>query len=301
VSADRTDIAPRGKRFKVQLWALLGMNSYVLSYPGKYLCLPVLNCYACPVGVVSCPVGSITAFALVRQVPYYIIGFLGLIALSVGRGLCGWACPFGLLQDVLYRVPSRKWRLPQAANGLKYALLVVLVIGLPALLGSGAESSGTERIVAEAAGALDYCALVCPVGTLEAGIPGLLVNADLREHASWRTAGKFAILGIVLALVVVSRRGFCRTLCPIGAMMAVGSRLSLLQMRTDRDRCTHCMRCVRVCPTASRLVPSESDQREASAECVLCLDCVRTCPEPEVLSAAFAGRVVSASQGKAHV
>jgi ferredoxin-type protein NapH len=294
----RSDIAPLGNRLKIQLWSLVAFNSYFLSPKGKYLCLPVLNCYACPVGAVSCPVGSLTAFALFRQIPYYIIGFLGLSALAVGRGFCGWACPFGLLQDALYRTRTRKLRLPRAVNALKYVLLVVLVIGLPFALGSGRNNTGTERIVADAAGGLDYCALVCPVGTLEAGVPGLLVNSDLRERASWRTVSKLAILVIVLGLMVVSRRSFCRALCPVGAVMSLGSRISLFQLRTDTAKCTRCMRCVRVCPTASRLVPAEPGEKDATAECVLCLDCVRACPEAGALSARLGSRTVALSQGK---
>lgn len=293
-----SEIGNWGRRLYLQLGALVAFNGFFWRAQGKYFCLPVLNCYSCPVGTVSCPIGSLTAFSLVQRIPYYIIGTLGLIGLSVGRAFCGWACPFGLLQDGLFRIPSRKWHLPRAVNGFKYALLVVLVIGLPALLGAGGESTGTERIVDDSAGALDYCALVCPAGTLEAGIPGLAANSEFRERASWRTVSKLAILVVVLGLMVVSRRSFCRALCPLGAAMAVASRVSLLRLRTDPEKCTRCMRCARVCPTGSRVVPAEDGGREASAECVLCLDCTRSCPEAGALSARLGGRVIAKSQGR---
>ena len=298
MSTRRSDIAPLGKRLKLQLFSLVALNSYFWSPVGKYVCVPVLNCYACPVGAVSCPIGSITAFALFRLIPYYIIGTLGLVGVTVGRAFCGWACPFGLLQDALYRLRSRKWRMPRPANWLKYALLLVLVIGLPALYRKGQDKTGADRIVAEKVGARDYCAFVCPVGTLEAGVPGIVVSKDLRAKATWRTWSKFAILFGVLGLMVVSRRSFCRTLCPLGATMALLSRASLLRLRTDSAKCTRCLRCVKVCPTDCRKVPERAGQAEATAECVLCLDCVRGCPEPGALSALLAGREISVSKGK---
>jgi len=297
----RGELGNWGRRLWLQLAGLVAFNGFYWREWGKYFCLPVLNCYACPVGTVACPIGSLTAFALIRDIPYYIIGTIGIVGVSVGRAFCGWACPFGLLQDGLYRIPSPKWRLPRAADGLKYGLLAVLVIGLPWMLGAGLQSSGAQRILEQDTGSIDYCALVCPAGTLEAGIPGLAVNPDIRSRVSWRTWSKLGILVVVLGLMVVSRRSFCRGLCPLGALIALASRISLLQLRTDPEKCTRCMRCTRVCPTACRTVPEEPGGKETTAECVLCLDCVRSCPETGALSARLAGRVIAMSQGKKDV
>lgn len=293
----RSEIGAAGWRVRVQLLCAALFNSYYLAPGGKYLCLPVLNCYACPIGAVSCPVGSLTAFALLRRIPFYIIGFLGLLGLGVGRGFCGWACPFGLLQDALYRVRSRKWQLPAAADKLKYVLLVVLVIGLPLILGGGKGKGAQERIIAEKTGAVDYCALVCPAGTLEAGLPSLARDPQIRARASWRTWSKIGILLAVLGLVVVSRRSFCRALCPLGALMALSWGTSLLRLDTDEQKCSRCMRCAQVCPTAARMVPDAAGDKEASSECIMCLDCVRACPESGALAARLAGRSVMTSRG----
>jgi len=295
--AQRLDIGRSGGRSRVQLLSLALFNSYYLSAVGKYLCVPVLNCYSCPIGTVACPIGSITAFALVRRVPYYIIGFLGLMAVSAGRAFCGWACPFGYLQDWLYRIRSPKFKLPRAADSLKYALLVVLVVGLPVALGKGNRETPAERITGGSSRAADYCALICPAGTLEAGVPTLIATKQARARVSLRTWSKLAILGLVLVLMVFSRRSFCRGLCPLGALMAVSAGLSALNLRTDPATCTRCMRCVLVCPTASRYVPAAEGEKEASPECVLCLDCVRSCPEPSALSARFVRRAILTSGG----
>lgn len=293
----RPEVGRSGRRGICQ-WIGLGLfNSYYLSPVGKFLCIPVLNCYSCPVGVTACPIGTLSAFALARKIPFYLLGFLGLCAVAVGRAFCGWACPFGLLQDLLYRIPGPKWKLPRVADALKYVLLVVLVLALPFILGGGKMSGASDRVTGEATGAVDYCSTVCPAGTAEASIPYLIKDPQVRAAASWRTYGKIAALVAILGLVVVARRGFCRALCPLGALMALGSGLSLLRLRTDRDKCTRCMRCVKVCPMNCRRVPQGDAAKEATSECVLCLDCVRNCPESGALSAQFAGRCVSAAKG----
>jgi ferredoxin-type protein NapH len=294
----RGRIAPWGSRLKWQLVSLAAFNSYFWAPAGKYLCLPVFNCYACPAAAVSCPIGSLTAFALVRQIPYYIIGTLGLVGVSVGRAFCGWLCPFGFLQDALYRLPTPKLRWPRPASWLKYAMLLVLVLGIPYLRGGGRDAAGSDRVVTESTGAIDYCALFCPAGTLEAGVPGLVANPGLRDLVTWRTWSKLGIMFAVLALMVFARRSFCRGFCPLGALMALTSRLSRLRLHTDHTACTHCQRCVRVCPTEARTVPATASAAEATAECVLCLDCVRACPEQGALAAMLSGKTIMRSRGR---
>jgi ferredoxin len=287
------------RRLPIQVLSLVAFNGYFWESSGKYLCVPVLNCYACPIGTVACPIGSLTAFALVRRIPYYILGTLALLGLSLGRAFCGWACPFGLLQEGLYKIPSRKLRLPKVFDALKYVLLVVLVIALPLALGKGKSETSRQRIVEGTSGAIDYCALVCPAGTLEAGIPALVSNAEVREALSWRAWSKIGILVIVLGLMVVSSRSFCRALCPLGALMALTSRISLLQLGTDVDKCTRCKKCVRVCPTEARIVPDAAGEKEATSECVACLECVKQCPESEALFARLGSRTIMVSSGNA--
>jgi ferredoxin len=298
----RAEIGRPGWRGRVQAISLVIFNSYYLSPVGKHLCVPVLNCYSCPVGTVACPVGSVIAFAAVRRIPYYVLGFVGLMGVSAGRAFCGWACPFGYLQDWLYRIRSPKWKLPRAADGLKYVLLVALVIALPLAFGRGEARTAGDRIIQGSKGSYDYCGTICPAGTLEAAVPKLASDPQFRAHVPLRTWSKLAILGVVLGLMVVSRRSFCRSLCPLGGMMALLAGASLLRLRTDPDRCTRCLRCKQVCPTASREVPvgelaqlAQARGREASAECVLCLDCIRSCPEAGALSARFGDRAILTS------
>lgn len=282
-------------RLKVQLVSLLAFNGYFWASWGKYTCVPVLNCYACTLATTACPIGTISSFAAHQAIPFYVIGALGLAGVTVGRAFCGWACPFGLLQDLLYRIRSRKWRLPRGANTVKYALLAILVIATPWFIGGGANEDAADRVVRQSTGAIDYCALVCPAGTLEAGVPSLLINKAVRQDMSWRSWLKLGLLALTLGLAVVSRRSFCRTLCPLGAAMAITSRLSLLRLETSDERCTRCRACVSACPTNARQVPEVNKPKEATAECLHCLECVQACPEAAALAAKAGARALLVS------
>lgn len=78
----------------------------------KSVCVPVLNCYSCPGALGACPIGSLqsTLAGTALKFPFYVVGLLLLFALCLGRVICGWLCPFGLVQDLLYKLPSPKLR-----------------------------------------------------------------------------------------------------------------------------------------------------------------------------------------------
>lgn len=86
---------------------LLGcMNGNIYQGDSKKLCVPGLNCYSCPGAIVSCPIGSLQAVLGSRnfKFSFYIIGFVMIIGYFIGRFVCGWLCPFGLVQDLLYKI-----------------------------------------------------------------------------------------------------------------------------------------------------------------------------------------------------
>ena len=76
----------------------------------KGVCVPGLNCYSCPGAIASCPLGSFqTALVSSRyKFPYYILGTLLLMGLFLGRFICGFLCPFGMIQEFLHKIPTPK-------------------------------------------------------------------------------------------------------------------------------------------------------------------------------------------------
>ena len=99
------------------LWAFI-TNSHVTGfvtgkiYTGKLknACVPGLNCYPCPGAVGACPIGSLQAVigSWNFKMAYYVVGFLIFIGAMVGRLICGFLCPFGLIQDLLNKIPFPK-------------------------------------------------------------------------------------------------------------------------------------------------------------------------------------------------
>jgi polyferredoxin len=260
-------------RRPVQLVAALLQNAYlafpwtrnIYQGPLKRLCTPGLNCYSCPAAVVSCPLGALQHFiAGVRpalrwgtyRLGFYVVGLLAAVGLVGGRFSCGWLCPFGLLQDLLYRLPGPKLRLPRRVGWLRYAVLAVTVVALPALL-TGAMGYGEAW----------FCRLLCPAGTLEAGSLLWLIP-ELREQTGWFFTLKAAVLAAVLGLSVASFRPYCRGLCPLGAIYGWFNRVSLIGLVHHPRLCTDCEECARGC--LSGLDP-RADQ--ASTECLRCLAC----------------------------
>ena len=112
----------KGIKNKLRLWVQILFsaitNGYVIGFikgriftgTTKKICVPGLNCYSCPGALGSCPIGSLQAVLTNRnyQFSFYVIGFLILVGVCLGRFVCGWLCPFGLVQDIVYQIPFVK-------------------------------------------------------------------------------------------------------------------------------------------------------------------------------------------------
>jgi len=266
-------------RSLVQTLVALGTNAYLLfpfggsviyQGPLKAVCHPGLNCYSCPGALLSCPVGAFQNFmASIRfgsagALPHLgaiVLGYLGFIGTLVGRLPCGWLCPFGFIQDLLHKIPTRKFSLWEPLRYVKYVSLTVLVILMPLLL---VDASGL--------GHPWFCKLLCPAGTLEGAIPLVFLKPSL-----WSTLGPFfwnkmAILILIVILAIFISRFFCRVLCPLGAFYSLFSRMTLVQLEFIEGNCVQCESCLRKCPTGVK--PHEKIE---SPECIMCLRCLDAC------------------------
>lgn len=263
-------------RLLVQLGFTALSNGYTKGFsegaiftgPSKAVCVPGLNCYSCPGALGACPIGSLQATLGSRnyRFAFYVLGFLMIVGALWGRFICGWLCPFGLVQDLLYKIPFVKKlkKLPgdRWLKWLKYVILVVLVILLPLF---------AVDIVGQ--GQPWFCKYVCPSGTLMAGVPLVLLNEGLRAAIGWLYAWKLLILIGILLLSVLVYRPFCRYLCPLGAIYGLFNPVALARYRIDRDKCTRCGACQRACKLDIRTFETPN-----SPECIRCGDCRRACP-----------------------
>lgn len=264
------------KRHGVQaLWALL-TNSYLAGfargkiYQGKLknLCVPGLNCYSCPGALGACPIGAVQAVigSWNFKLAFYAAGFLMFVGALAGRFVCGWLCPFGLIQDLLHKIPFPEkigtFRGDRILRKLKYVILIVFVILLPMFL-----------VDVLGQGAPYFCKLICPAGTLEGGIPLVLLNESMRSALGWLYAWKNVLLLITIVLSVMIYRPFCKYICPLGAVYSVFNPISVFRYRVDEKKCTGCGICAKVC--GMQVDPAENANHP---ECIRCGACKKSCP-----------------------
>ncbi len=226
-------------------------------------------------------------------------------AVLLGRYFCGWACPLGTTLDVFDRAIAflRGGRRPEAdsvpastearfqappSRRLKYYLLAVCL--LTALFGFSLFGYFDPLSIA----VRSYVLVVHP-SVVRGVFWGLsaLEGSPIVGAAAGRASGlarallqpppglEFPVHGVtglvflgVLALGLIGRRWWCRSLCPLGALYALAGMHSLTARKVG-EACIHCGRCAGVCPTHCI---SPDGVSSLAGECILCLNCQAVCP-----------------------
>jgi polyferredoxin len=257
--------APGKNLSRWRFWVQTGFLGVWLAPAGRWLHgIPgcVFHCHSCPLSSFACPIGVMANYAallpVVGEVPYLLIGVLLLVGAVGGSIVCGWACPFGFLQDLLGKIPTRKIHLPSWAGYFRYVILVGLVILLPLILGY--KGIPFERQ------AVSICRL-CPAGALEAGMP-YSAQSWFAGHG-WMMSGlKTGILLSFLAAALFIHRPWCRVFCPLGGLLALFNRFSLFHLRFNARQCVQCNLCRSRCSMGVKV-----DQAVNVAGCIRCLEC----------------------------
>jgi len=236
-------------------------------YKGKFkhFCNPGMNCYSCPAASFACPIGAMQAVSgsIKFSFSFYIVGIILAIGAICGRWVCGFLCPFGFLQDMLAKIPLPKVKIPRFMTYIKYVLLAVFVVILPAAV---TDFMGMGKPA--------FCEFICPVGTLEAGLPLLAAVPGLFAATGWIFALKVAILILVILGCLFVKRFFCKVMCPLGAIYGLLNKVCLYRMQFDKSLCINCGKCALVCDMDVNPVREPS-----SCECIKCGRCIEACPK----------------------
>ena len=244
------------------------INGKIFKGPSKYVCVPGMNCYSCPGALGSCPIGSLQATLGSREykVSMYVIGTLVIFGTILGRFVCGFLCPFGLIQDLLFKIPFVKKirKLPgeKGLRWLRFVFLGIFVILLPMFV---VDITGL--------GEPWFCKYICPVGTLEGGIPLVLLNEAMRGAIGFLYRWKVAILIVMLISSIIIYRPFCRYICPLGAIYGIFNKISIFRIRVDKTKCTGCGACQKACKLDIPVWKNPD-----SMDCIRCGDCKSACP-----------------------
>lgn len=260
------------RRKIIQIAAFGFSNSHIGNFAGgrlykgswKNFCNPGMNCYSCPAASFACPIGAMQAVggSAKFSVSFYVLGFVLALGVIFGRAICGFICPFGLIQELLHKIPSPKKRIYKPLTYIKYVMLAVFVLIMPALV---TDDFGL--------GAPAFCEFICPAGTLEGGIPLLLTHPELRAQLGGLFTLKAVILILTLIGCIICCRFFCKVMCPLGAIYGLLNKISLYRVHVDRFSCVSCGRCASVCQMDIDPVADPD-----SAECIRCGKCAASCP-----------------------
>lgn len=260
------------RRKLVQLYTALLFNANFKGFASgniyqdntKTVCMPGLNCYSCPGAVTACPLGSLQgSFSADRSTLFYIGGIILLYCFLFGRMICGWLCPFGLIQELLYKIKTPKLKkgpITRILSFFKYFVLIFFVFIVPIMY-----AFRDTPLPA-------FCKYICPAGTLEGGI-GLLANKVNESYFSMLGplfTWKFLVLVSIVVGSIFIFRMFCRFICPLGALYGLFNKISVFGVKVDNSKCTYCNRCISHCKMDIKHI--------GDAECISCGECVDVCP-----------------------
>ncbi len=250
-SSSLTARLARGRLWVQTVFFMLWLDPWALRLHS--VCAPVFHCYSCPLAAFACPVGVLANFSALHLIPFIALGTLAVFGAVFGTFVCGWACPFGFLQDLTGRMVTRKWELPSWLGYGRYLVLVALVLAVPYWFGEDHP--------------LFFCRL-CPAGALEAALPYTASLAVAGQDVVWPSVTKLVILVVIGAAMFFTWRPWCTVFCPLGAIYSLCNRVSFLFLRFHPDRCDDCDLCRSLCRYHGR-----AERRGGELRCIRCLDC----------------------------
>ena len=286
-------------RFMLVRWLCMLAGMFSLTYLGKLLgqgqllsnvAVPV---FACPFNmdqIVEPPCYYLShlpnlllrggADFPARGVLYTVVFSITLLLVIVflGRILCGFLCPAGLLQDVLDKVRQALHIRPITVTDRMNKILqpvtwlwIVLFLGFFFVGG-------------------DFCN-ICPLKVFNTAQGGFWTNLVL---------GGFLSVVILVGSFFI-RRFWC-LMCPLGYIMGLFHRFNLFKLKKDCTACTECGGCYEACPMRLKNIYTEREKADVqTVDCLMCGECIHKCPESDALSMTFCGKKVYRSDRKTYL
>ena len=272
--------------FMTVRWAVMLAAAFLMIFGGTALGLRFasvsLPIFSCPVNTEQMTESSCYYLSHLNdlfELPLKdILLFFGTtvgFALILGRAICGFLCPMGLLQDVMHGVRQRAKVEGVAMTDKMYAaltpvkwMMVFLMLGLGFLGGN-------------------FCNF-CPVIAVSPILAGI--------QTSLYFSGFFMVF--VLIGSFFKRRFFC-LICPLGVLLGLLHKITPFRIKKDCTACTECGACYEACPMGIKQIYTEREKTDVTdMNCILCGECVRKCPEDNALAMTFAGKKIYTASRK---
>ena len=183
-----------------------------------------------------------------------ILAFIFYISLAVigNKLICGWACPFGALQELIFSLPIfkkiKRHKLPFAVTNIIRGILFLVMLLL------------LFDVVGGKKGFVIYHYIN----------PFNLFNLDFDAAPIFIT---------VLASIIIAfffYRPFCQFICPFGFISWIAERFSLYRVKIDHETCTQCRACEKACPLPA--IEGRMGKNSFPADCFSCARCLNVCP-----------------------
>lgn len=194
---------------------------------------------------------------------FLLFSLLLISSLIFGRAFCGWVCPSGSLQEILFAVNNRKGP-GGKANWIKY---VIWLPWISAILGLGLGTAGGFHTVN-------------PLYMTETGI-----STD--EPMKYITYYMVVLIFFALS-VIFGRRAGCHTICWMAPFMVIGTKiqnwlhLPALHLVPDAAACSNCLTCTRHCPMSLEVNQMVQAGDMRNTECILCGECADGCSKDAI-------------------
>ncbi len=199
------------------------------------------------------------AFVGLYPDPYAkIMAFVFFIILAIigNKLICGWACPFGAFQELIYSIPifkkikSKKFPFLMS-NSIRGAIFIVMLLILFGIIGDN---------------------------------KGMVIYHYINPFNLF--SFDFDSISVLFAVVIISLvsfifyRPFCQFICPFGFVSWIFERVSIFKVKIDYDLCTNCKACIKACPTQA--AKDVVENRKITADCFSCTRCLKVCPNDAI-------------------
>ena len=229
------------------------------------------------------------SFKVILPLLFTFLTFYAFFVL-LNKMFCGWICPLGTFQEMLYRLGrginlQNRYAIHPTqlsiVRPIKWLILIGLVFVLPLLAGLGVTSGATG----------DSFCQICPSRVLTTLATGDFEQLTINQASlgDWIfSAIRAALFGIIVVTALTLRQPFCR-ICPLLAFNSLFQRLSPMRLvKQPHDKCTKCGICHKACPMDIQEIWHESGHKAFHEDCTLCGRCAEFCPDDKVIQLKFA-------------